>query len=297
MSNVSTEDRSALRRTFSRGIYEFFSYLLPGLLTTYLLYVVFSLSVEGTNQYISILLLNSISTTPSLPAILLLLLVSYLLGHLSRPLRNTSRRLCYGKTTPDDKIYSTLEAYFSDDLDGSPRHEHIIDDMEEFTGVSDIPKINSLESIKNEKGIIETIDDVFPDILPISNIQIKNSSNEGKIWRSYGILKRFLKYNYAELYHRGFERYQGLLRFWETVFFLSVTFIAMTIIVIYDTNQLYPEGVVLIVSTISLYSSLNRIKTLVLRPIGEIFYYSTCIKRINYQKIFLSQKMQNADGK
>lgn len=266
---MSADTQSPIRRTFSRGIYEFFSYLLPGVLTTYLFYVSFSLSTRGTGQYISILSLSPISTISDTFTVLLLLLLAYLVGHLSWPLRMVARKICYGNTTTTDRIYSALSTYFSDNMNGEPLHEHIVEEMRDFTKISDIQKLSDLNSTEGETGSIGILDNAISGWLPISAIQIRSDRREMR--RGYRIIKRFVEYNYPDLFHRGYERYQGLRRFWEVTFSVSVIFSIISIYVMYDSKQIYSGGVVLILSLAILKASLQRLEKLVLNPYREVF--------------------------
>lgn len=274
-----------LRRMFSRGIYEFLSYLLPGAVTLYLLYVLFLVAGNGPGAFDSILLTMPAPIQNGGFSILFLLLIAYLFGHLSWPLRLFSRRVCYGGPSNQDRIYSSLKKYFPDEVDGRPLYDHVIDDLEEFTDIRGIPRIphTKVDEKLEFKDICDTPGgthcnfvtirsdaSMIPDgTLPVMEITV--DSDGKKMRRAYRLVKRFIEFTYPNLYHRGYERYQGLRRFWEVMFAIGIIFGVVAFYVVMASEHVLLGGLVFVVALSVTLASVKRLTKLVLNPYREVF--------------------------
>lgn len=266
--------QSLIRHTFFRGIYEVLSYLFPGLLLLYLFFVIFSILSRGWDEYLIILVEIPTILQNNVVAISGILIIAYLIGHLSWPVRWLSRRIWYGRSSTLDRIYSTLDMYFDVEINDTRLHEEVILGMEEFTGIRDIPKLSD-DSIQRRQ--------YTGGYLPQSEIIARSTSSEPKLREAYRIVRKFLAYNYPEAYHRGYERHSGLRRFWENIFPIGVTFTMISIIALFYSTQPVTVGVVVFATSLISLTAIYRMRVRILSPYRELF-----VLFILYQMGYLS---------
>lgn len=291
---MAVQGSSVIRRTFFRGIYEVFSNIVPGIFVIYWLSVVHKLLsegiIEGWSDYLSIIYPSyTIPTDQQILIVAGIITLAYISGQLAYPFQWSTRKLLYCSVNRGFLHYSALKEYFNlnADFDGEEKrlYDKIIEDIRDFTGVQNIKKIEDLETeeVKSdnsqeststkESNISSSKLKLFKAYFPCKKFKVTSNNQFAakEFRRTYRIVKRFVQFKYPEYYYRGYERYTGLLRFWEKLFSLSASFLLISAPALYFSAEKMAVGFFVLVTLLISLTAINRIRVYVLYPYREIF--------------------------
>jgi len=289
-------------RTVFRGVYEIFTYVIPGILFIYMAYLTYSFFIlVRWDEFFSIIILEpyfDLISSLSISGLIILIIISYIAGILAYCIRKIPRHWFYYNMR--SRLYSTIKNHFTNN------HKDLIDKINKFGEKGkDIPHLDNIpDEIEDGKmGIVHRFlekismgmlqDEGESKINPGNKITIrvgkepeKNTENVkgADIRETYRYIRIFLESNYPQTYYKRYERLSGERRLWESLvgFFIILCFFSIIGILLYFLNifgypiisnhpNLNESLIVFLITGLGLAFSLHRYRAKLLSPYKDVF--------------------------